>query len=115
MKDEGPTTHTVHAYQRTTCGLCKYHKLTGSFHVRMGEGGWREYACMHPEAWEPVLTDTPQQAETRGLLRQMEASMCGGGRGIGRTEETPEWCPFLRESNDKREPRRADPKHEDAR
>ncbi len=96
MNNEGPTTRTIAAHRVTSCGPCKYHKLTGSFHVRIGEGGWREYSCTHPDAWEPVAGDTPAQAETRGRLRQMEADMSGGGRHIGKTEETPDWCPFVR-------------------
>lgn len=92
MKDEGPTTHTVPAHTRTTCGLCKYHVCTGALCTRIGPGGWREYTCTHPEAW-PEETD-PKKAEMRGHLKTIER-----GRMIGRTEETPAWCPYLREPN----------------
>jgi len=76
--------------------MCEYHTCVGAFHVRSGSGGWREYACMHPQAWEPVAGDSPELAETRGRLRQMEANMNGRGRLIGRTELAPNWCPYLR-------------------
>lgn len=96
MKTEGPTTRTISAHTVVHCGLCKHHKLIGSLHVRIGEGGWREYSCAHPDAWESVAGDTPEVAEMRGRLRQMEADMSGGARYIGKTEKTPQWCPFTR-------------------
>jgi hypothetical protein len=93
MNHEGPTSHTF-TQRRTTCGICKHHHCIGAFHVSRGPGGWREYVCRHPEAWEPVTDIDPKVAEMRGRLRAMEDTQ--GGRYIGRTEETPEWCPFTR-------------------
>lgn len=94
---EGPTTYTIPSRRRTTCGMCKHHKCIGSFHVRCGEGGWREYVCTHPESFERVGNVAPEVAEAIGRARQMEIAN-GGGRHIGKTEETPEWCPFLRKA-----------------
>lgn len=99
MRNEGPTTHTI-TERRTTCGLCKYHECTGGLFTRIGGGGYREWACNHPDAY-PQETD-PEKAEIRGMLRALDK----GGRPIGRTETTPQWCPFLREQNTKDEPRR---------
>lgn len=98
MRALGPKTITFAAGRSTICGDCKHHVCVASFHVRSGLGSWREYACMHPEAWEPVASDTPAVAEARGRLRQMEADNNHGGRLIGRTDAAPAWCPFLRTS-----------------
>lgn len=94
MTHEGPTRVTYPAHQSVRCGLCKYHELIGSFHVHCGQGGWREYACTHPCRWEPVTDANPEHAALRGRL-QASSEVCNG-RLIGRTEETPNWCPFTR-------------------
>lgn len=95
MKDEGPTTHTIPSHTRTTCGMCKYHKITSALCTRIGPGGWREYGCAHPDAYEPVTDGDVQKAELRGMLRSLD----NGVRHIGRTEDTPEWCPYLRRND----------------
>lgn len=91
MKD-GPTTYNLPAQTVTRCGSCRFHECIGSMHVRLGPGGWREYACSHPDAYEPVTDGDPKKAEIRGMLRAMDKH----GRHIGRTETTPAWCPFTR-------------------
>jgi hypothetical protein len=101
MKTQGPTTYTIPAQRVTSCGICEYHKCIGALCTRIGPGGWREYACMHPEAFEPVTDGDPEIAAQRGELRGMLKSMAGGGRIIGKTEATPDWCPFLRGQNTK--------------
>lgn len=93
MNHEGPTTRTL-TQRRTTCGLCKHHLCVGVFHVRLGPGGWREYVCTHPDRWEPVTDTDPKLAAMRGRLEA--CAEVSGGRYIGKTEETPQWCPFTR-------------------
>lgn len=93
--DEGPRTITIPASNRTTCGTCKYHRCTGGVFTRLGPGGWREYGCAHPDAYEPVTDGDAQKAEIRGMLRALDHGM----RHIGRTENTPEWCPYLRRND----------------
>lgn len=78
--------------------MCKYHHCYGSLHVHRGPGGWRDYSCQHPDAWEPPTPEQMPHAELLGRMRESERSMCGG-RMIGRTERTPQWCPYLREEN----------------
>jgi len=72
------------------CGSCPHHKLIGALHVRSGPGGYREYACAHPEAYPP--TDDPTVKEVRSYYTHAK-----DGRYIGQTEKTPQWCPILRE------------------
>lgn len=62
-------------------------------HVRIGPGGWRDYACTHPDAHGPLPEGTtPEKALMIGKIRGFDL----GGRHIGKTEKTPDWCPFLR-------------------
>lgn len=100
MNDEGPRTFTIPARRETTCSTCKYHHCFGALCTRSGSGGYRDYSCKHPKAWDSMPADTPKQAELRGQMRESERNMCGG-RLIGRTEQTPEWCPYLREENNR--------------
>ncbi len=94
MNTAGPTSISFPAHRETHCGRCEHHKCIGSFHVRCGEGGWREYVCGHPQAYEPLSKDvTPEQALAIGRLRALTER---DGRYIGKTEKTPNWCPFLR-------------------
>lgn len=85
-----PTNITIPVQLKRICEPCEFHKCTGSLHIRTG-GGWREYACAHPDAFEP--TDSPIIAEMIGRAKQMD-----GGRYIGKTEDQPQWCPLLRQS-----------------
>lgn len=94
MNDEGPTRLTIPARVTLRCGCCKFHNLTGALYTRIGPGGWREYSCTHPKAWPEVDDGDVRRAEFRGMLRATE-----DGRDIGRTEETPHWCPYLREKS----------------
>lgn len=84
-----PTDYTIPAKLEKRCEPCEFHKCTGSLHIRTG-GGYREYSCTHPEAFEP--TDSTIIAELNGRLKQMD-----GGRYIGRTETRPDWCPLKRD------------------
>jgi hypothetical protein len=88
-----PTTIKIPARVESHCEPCEYHKLIGSFHVRIGPGGWREYTCVHPEAFEPLPPTTdPELAQAVERLR----AKLNEGRYIGKTERQPEWCPLRR-------------------
>ena len=68
------------------CEPCEHHKCMGSFHVRSGEGSWREYVCQHPAA-DDELTPAGR-------------ALFGAGKYIGKTKKQPDWCP-LRQSQNK--------------
>lgn len=72
------------------CEPCEFHNCTGEFHVHCGEGGWREYACGHPDAHE--ISSDPWIANIQGKM----AAFSPGGRAIGKTDKQPEWCPLKR-------------------
>lgn len=84
-----PTNLTIPEHIKRVCTPCEHHKCIAALHVRIGSGGYREYACTHPDAFEP--TDNPLLAQMHGRLMQMD-----GGRVIGKTENRPEWCPLFR-------------------
>lgn len=64
---QGPRKMVIPAREEWRCDGCEYHKVVTQFCARSGEGSWTEWGCDHPEV--------------RGAL--------------GRTNVTPEWCPFL--------------------
>lgn len=89
-----PSTLNIPAHTEFRCAPCEFHKCIGSFHVRVGPGGYREYACMHPEAEDfGPMPLAPEQAARIGELR---ARFARDGRWIGRTEKQPQWCPLKR-------------------
>jgi len=84
-----PSINKIPERTEHVCEPCQYHKLTGALHVRCGEGGWREYACTHPESF-PVHEDPRVNAMyERHKVRE-------DGRHIGKTELQPDWCPLKR-------------------
>ena len=92
-----PTIHNIPSRTEHHCEPCEFHKCTGSMHVRSGEGGWREYACMHSQAFRPL--PTPTNPEKARIIERLEAMQNEGrhiGRHIGRTEKQPNWCPLKR-------------------
>jgi len=99
MNTKGPTRFTIPSRVTTRCGICEYHQCHSSLCTRSGSSGWRDYACSHPDAFKGE--EVPGH---EGLVAHIEAieRQSYGGRLIGRTEETPDWCPFLREANDPR-------------
>ncbi len=93
-----PTKFEIPSRRVTHCAPCEFHKLTGSLHVRCGEGSWRQYSCMNPQAFDD-LDNVPQKDPEKEKLRQrMIGMMLTYGRDIGKTEEQPEWCPLRREN-----------------
>lgn len=88
MKGEFPEIVYYPARTEKHCGMCPHHKLIGVLHVRSGPGGYREYSCTHPEAWPE--TKDPRLARLCGKMSERQE-----GRHIGKTEETPDWCPLL--------------------
>lgn len=97
QRDPMPKTCKIPARTEHRCSPCQYHKLTGAFHTRCGEGSWRSYSCMHPEAYN----DQGEEAftpELQARMKAIDALICCGGRYIGRTELQPDWCPLKRES-----------------
>lgn len=94
--NEGPTRYSFPRRSETRCGTCKYHECHSALCTRIGPGGWRDYACSHPDAFKDE-----EVAGHPGLVAHVEAieRQSYGGRLIGRTEATPEWCPFLRAAN----------------
>lgn len=91
-----PTTHNIPARTERHCEPCQYHKCVGSFHVRSGPGSWRDYNCMHPDAWNED-TSVPLTPEQELRAAEIRALVGKEGRNIGRTEKQPCWCPLLRE------------------
>ncbi len=89
-----PTIHRIAARTERHCQPCEFHKLTGMLHVRCGPGGYREYACTHPHAFEPL----PQRIDpAKALIIAKLQAMNQDGRPIGKTENQPSWCPLKRE------------------
>ena len=89
-----PTTINIPSHVERHCAPCEFHKLTASLHVRIGEGGYRQYACTHPEAFErgPTPSDPPKAR----LAGKIDALLKREGRDIGKTELQPNWCPLRR-------------------
>ena len=71
------------------CGCCPHHKRTDSFHTRIGPGSWDAYACLHPEAFDPL-----PQATVHAAAEVLDA------RHIGGTGRTPHWCRLIKGSNE---------------
>ena len=94
-----PLTLTIPARTETHCCPCEFHKLTGALHVRIGPGGWREYHCTHPDAYEFQKDGTPIDPKLIALQKEIDGIMQKEGRLIGRTEIQPAWCPLLRKAN----------------
>ena len=93
-----PTTHKIPARTERHCSPCEFHKCTGALFTRIGPGGWKEYSCTHPNAFQegPLPTD-PEKAALAGELR----ALCKKeGRHIGKTEVQPDWCPLRRREED---------------
>ena len=95
MPTDMPTTLNIPSRTERHCAPCEFHKLIGCLHVRSGPGGYREYSCKHPAAYEPLPTNTPVE-EARAIGR-IETLLEREGRYIGRTEKQPGWCPLKRE------------------
>lgn len=62
--------------------------------MRSGEGSWRQFACMHPEAFDdgPPLSDPDKEM----LRLRWKKIVARDGRNIGKTEKQPDWCPLNR-------------------
>jgi hypothetical protein len=82
-----PTTLNIPSRIERRCEPCEHHKCIGSFHVRSGEGSWREYVCQHPAA-DDELTPAGR-------------ALFGAGKYIGKTEKQPDWCPLRQSQNNK--------------
>ena len=62
-------------------------------HVRSGEGGYREYACMHPASYDDI--ERPALDPEKEKIRQrLIGRLLADGRHIGKTELQPDWCPL---------------------
>jgi hypothetical protein len=88
-----PTQYNIPPKTEHHCSPCEYHKLTGALHVRCGEGGYRRYSCMHPEAFDDLDKIHPDP-EKEKLRQRMIGAMLKEGRDIGKTELQPDWCPL---------------------
>ena len=87
-----PTKFNIPSRVEHHCSPCEFHVCTSSFHVRSGEGSWREYSCKHPDAPEPL----PEGGKHHNILVRILARELEEGRPIGRTELQPQWCPLKR-------------------
>lgn len=98
MNTEGPQKYSIPRRSVTECGCCKHHVCHSSFHARSGSGSWRDYACSHPDAFkDESLVGVPTKENAASLVAHIAAieKQNYGGRLIGRTEATPNWCPYL--------------------
>lgn len=90
-----PTTFNIPSRRERHCEPCEYHKLTGALYTRLPDcGGYRQYACMHPMAFDagvPMADPAKEAAKQRIIGRLMKE-----GRDIGKTEKQPDWCPLRR-------------------
>lgn len=81
-----PTTYTIPSYVKRTCYPCEHHKMVNALFGGPGNV-WREFNCMHPEAFDP---------EREKIRQRLIGQMLEHGRSIGRTDRQPDWCPLLR-------------------
>lgn len=88
-----PTTIRIEPQTRRICAPCKHHKCVGMLHIRTG-GGYREYVCEHPQAFEPTEDVVLAQLNAHNLAMDE-------GRYIGKTEQQPDWCPLNRDGESK--------------
>ena len=89
---EGPTIipeQTIIIPERKSCFDCKYFVRDLRCHSMMG-GSEHESSCKHPNAW-------PEDSALAGDVRQIGRP---GSFGGGDDDNTPDWCPFLREDNE---------------
>lgn len=93
-----PRTFTVPARMERVCEPCEFHKCVGSMHVRIGPGGWREYNCMHPDAYNDTDSPALHDPEKEKIRQRLIGRLLKEGRHIGRTERQPTWCPLKRET-----------------
>lgn len=89
-----PSNYKMPARTEFHCEPCEFHKCTGMLHVRSGEGGWRTYSCIHPEAFEPEPHF--EDLEKQRLAQKIKAIQSRYSRPIGKTEKQPVWCPLNR-------------------
>lgn len=59
---------------------------------------WREYNCMHPEAFDDDKIAPFADPEKEKIRQRIIGSCLKEGRHIGRTEHQPDWCPLRRQS-----------------
>ena len=66
----------------------------------MGQPGntWRQYACMHPEAFDDMPLSDDRAIRDKQI--EMRTRHMQHGRNIGKTENQPDWCPLRRESQE---------------
>ena len=64
--------------------------------VRSGHGGYREYACTHPDAY-PKGEAVPSRVTA--IAAEVDAVVRRNGRPIGKTEVQPQWCPLKRKDD----------------
>lgn len=94
-----PSAIRIPARTELRCYPCEHHKLTGALHVRCGEGGYRQYACMHPAAFDDDRSFKPApDPEAEKLRQRLIGKLLEQGRDIGKTEEQPDWCPLRRKA-----------------
>lgn len=90
-----PSEFKLPARTERYCEPCEFHKCTGALFTRIGPGGWKQYVCTHPKAFEPMQTFA--DPEKQRLAEKLAAINARDGRQIGKTEKQPDWCPLRRE------------------
>lgn len=91
-----PTKFEIPAHREVRCEPCEFHKCFNAFYG--SDHSWRDYNCMHPQAYDEVrepLSGDPKVAELQGQIR---ARLMEHGRHIGKTEKQPDWCPLKRQA-----------------
>lgn len=90
-----PSTFEIPRRRERHCAPCEFHKMTAAM---MGGPGnvWREYVCMHPEAFDDMVRE-PLLPEKETVRQRLIGAMLEHGRSIGRTERQPDWCPLRRQ------------------
>lgn len=93
-----PTEIKIPERTERRCEPCTFHKLIGAFHVRTGQGSYREYSCMHQDAFRDLL---PEQYGSEHLKAKSiilnQVTNREKERYIGNTEKQPDWCPLKKE------------------
>lgn len=92
-----PSEHTIPSRRERLCEPCEFHKMVNAMFGGPGNV-WRDYNCMHPEAFDD-LNDGPMADPEKEKLRQrIIGRMLADGRSIGKTERQPDWCPLRRDN-----------------
>jgi hypothetical protein len=95
-----PTKHSIPSRVENHCEPCEFHKCIGALYVRVGPGGWKEYSCSHPGAFDDPDEKPLADAGKEQIRQRLIGSMLKEGRHIGKTEQQPSWCPLKRSSQD---------------